>query len=178
MTVPEHKDYGIWRAAIDEAVDIAEGIVANRVPTTSTSPALPSGRRSRSGDLESARGVARRRQADLEGRDAGAPGRAGRNRKDGYAHILEDPEAHRKRLEEAMKRDTRPARSRARVSAWECDGRRSQPGCGLQKIKCLAPDRQLQSTEKPVMGWSRASNILPVTGRTGASYRRIARRSG
>ena len=26
-------------------------------------------------------------------------------RKDGYAHILEDPEAHRKRLEEAMKRE-------------------------------------------------------------------------
>ena len=30
VAVPEHKDYGIWRAAIDQAVDIGERIVANR----------------------------------------------------------------------------------------------------------------------------------------------------
>ena len=30
VEVPEHKDYRIWRAAIDEAVNIAEGIIANR----------------------------------------------------------------------------------------------------------------------------------------------------
>ena len=30
VTVPEHKDYGIWRASIDQTMDIGERIIANR----------------------------------------------------------------------------------------------------------------------------------------------------
>ena len=45
VAVSEHKDYRIWRAAIDEAVNIAEGIIANRGPITSISPELRPGER-------------------------------------------------------------------------------------------------------------------------------------
>ena len=79
VTVPEHKDYGIWRAAIDQTMDIGERIVANRGADNIHFAGVAlrekvSERRSR----ERARRCATT-TADLEGRETGAPGRAGRN---------------------------------------------------------------------------------------------------
>ena len=106
MTVPEHKDYRIWRAAIDRTVDIAEGIVANRgadnihfagvaLRGEGLEAAISRAREVlRDDDRQISRAAKRERQAERTA-----------IRKDGYAHILEDPEAHRKRREEAMKRE-------------------------------------------------------------------------
>ena len=106
VTVPEHKDYGIWRAAIDQAVDIGERIIANRgadnihfagvaLRGEGLGAAISRAREAlRDDDRQISRAAQRERQAERAA-----------IRKDGYAHILEDPEAHRKRLEEAMKRE-------------------------------------------------------------------------
>ena len=106
VTVPEHKGYRIWRAAIDKAVDIGEGIVANRgagnihfagvaLRGEGLGDAISRAREAlREDDRQISRAAMRERQAERAA-----------IRKDGYAHILEDPEAQRKRLEEAMKRE-------------------------------------------------------------------------
>ena len=106
VTVPEHKDYRIWRAAIDQAVDIGERIIARRgagnihftgvaLRGEGLGAAISRAREAlRDDDRQISRAAKRERQAERAA-----------IRKDGYAHILEDPEAHRKRLEEAMKRE-------------------------------------------------------------------------
>ena len=106
MPIPEHKDYRIWRAAIDEAVDIAEGIIANRgadnihfagvaLRGEGLGAAISRAREAlRDDDRQISRAAKRERQAEQAA-----------IRKDGYAHVLDDPETHRKRLEEAMKRE-------------------------------------------------------------------------
>ena len=106
VAVPEHKDYGIWRAAIDQAVDIGERIVANRgadnihfagvaLRGEGLGAAISRARDGlRDDDKQISSAAKRERQAERAA-----------IRKDGYAHILEDPEVHRKRLEEAMKRE-------------------------------------------------------------------------
>ena len=104
VTVSEHEDYRKWRAAIDQAVDIAEGIIANR----GAGNIHFAGVASRGEGLESAISRAREILHD-DDRHVSRAARRERQaeraaiRKDGYAHILEDPETHRKRLEEAIK---------------------------------------------------------------------------
>ena len=106
VAVPEHKDYGIWRAAIDQTMDIGERIVANQgadnihfagvaLRGEGLGSAISRAREGlRDDDRQISRTAMRERQAERAA-----------IRKDGYAHILEDPEAHRKRLEKAMKRE-------------------------------------------------------------------------
>ena len=106
VTVPEHKDYRIWRAAIGQAVDIGERIIARRgagnIHFTGVAlrgeglvAAISRAREVlRDDDRQISRAAKRERQAVRAA-----------IRKDGYAHILEDPEAHRKRLKQAMKRE-------------------------------------------------------------------------
>ena len=106
VTVPEYKDYRIWRAAIDEAVDIAEGIIANR----GADNIHFTGVASRGEGLESAISRAREVLYDDDRQILRAAKRERQAeraaiRKDGYAHVLDDPETHRERLEEAMKRE-------------------------------------------------------------------------
>ena len=115
VTVPEHKDYGIWRAAIDQAVDIGERIVANRgadnihfagvaLRGEGLGAAISRAREAlRDDDKQISRAAKRERQAERAA-----------IRKDGYAHILEDPEAHRKRLEKAMKREHEASRKQGK----------------------------------------------------------------
>ena len=104
VTVSEHEDYHIWRASIDEAVDIAEGIIANRGADDIHFAGVALGGEG----LESAISRAREILHD-DDRHVSRAARRERQaeraaiRKDGYAHILEDPETHRKRLEEAIK---------------------------------------------------------------------------
>ena len=105
VPIPEHKDYRIWRAAIDGAVRIGEGIIANRgadnvhfagvaLRGKGLGSAISKARKIlHDDDRHISRAAMRERQAERAA-----------IRKDGYAHILDDPEAHRKRLEEAMKR--------------------------------------------------------------------------
>ena len=105
VAVPEHKDYRIWRAAIDEAVNIAAGIIANRgadnihfAGVASRGEGLGAAiSRAREvlhdDDRHISRTVMRERQVERAA-----------IRRDGYGHILEEPEAHRKRREEEMKR--------------------------------------------------------------------------
>ena len=103
VTVSEHEDYHIWRASIDEAVDIAEGIIANRGADDIHFAGVALGGEG----LESAISRAREILHD-DDRHVSRAARRERQaeraaiRKDGYAHILEDPETHRKRLEEAI----------------------------------------------------------------------------
>ena len=106
VTVSEHEDYRIWRSAIEEAVNIAEGIIANR----GADNIHFAGVASRGEGLESAISRAREVLHDDDrqiSRVAKRRRQAERAviRKDGYAHILDDPETHRKRLEEALKRE-------------------------------------------------------------------------
>ena len=106
VPIPEHKDYRIWRAAIDEAIDTGEGIIANlgagnihfagvALRGEGLGAAISRAREAlRDDDRQISRAAKRERQAERAA-----------IRKDGYAHILEDPEAHRKRREEAIKRE-------------------------------------------------------------------------
>ena len=106
VTVPEHKDYGIWRASIDQTMDIGERIIANRRADSIHFAGVAL----RGEGLGAAISRAHEALRDDDKQISSAAKRERRAeraaiRKDGYAHILEDPEAHRKRLEEAMKRE-------------------------------------------------------------------------